>query len=106
MDIKKTTFTYDYNKRSASSLLYVSSMDPWTRKGELHMDGFHEIGENDGDPWIKRNAKTSRHTQWGVCSFSTAFSTLFENHKRCLFFKSFTQRSHANQVCQFFTSSS
>jgi len=54
IDIKKTTFTYDNNKRIASSLLYVSSMDPWTKKSEIQMDGYNEIDETSGNPWIKR----------------------------------------------------
>ncbi|KAH8312577.1 hypothetical protein KR044_011545, partial [Drosophila immigrans] len=56
IDIKKTIFAYDNDPRSASSLLYVSSMDPWTKKSE-QSDGLNQYKEY-ADPWIKRSTES------------------------------------------------
>lgn len=100
MDIKKTTFTYDNNKKSASSLLYVSSMDPWTKKSEFQMDGFNQAEENAADPWIKRSVEShqptfrfNEKTQNGqVKSFSSARRDLFLEPKKSNYLQPEVQR--------------
>ncbi|KAH8359544.1 hypothetical protein KR093_007375, partial [Drosophila rubida] len=90
IDIKNTTFAYDNDPRGASSLLYVSSMDPWTKKSELQTDGFHQYTEH-ADPWIKRSTETQKKSprfkdkaQNGqVKSFSSAKRELsLDTHKK------------------------
>ncbi|XP_062123265.1 uncharacterized protein LOC133836693 [Drosophila sulfurigaster albostrigata] len=101
IDIKKSTFAYDNNDpRSASSLLYVSSMDPWTKKSEFQPDGLNQYSEN-ADPWIKRSTESQiksprlkdKAQNGQIKSFSSAKRELsLDTHKKSNYLQPEVQR--------------
>lgn len=53
VDPKIANFRFEKDNRNAGSLLYVSSMDPWTKKNNPQQNG--QIEGNPTDPWVKRS---------------------------------------------------
>lgn len=56
LDPKITTFRFEKNNRNTGSLLYVSSMDPWTKKKNVQRTG--QVEGNPTDPWVKRSSES------------------------------------------------
>lgn len=56
VDPKITNFRFEKNNRNAGSLLYVSSMDPWTKKNSPQRNG--QVEGNPTDPWVKRSIES------------------------------------------------
>ncbi|KAH8417371.1 hypothetical protein KR222_009880, partial [Zaprionus bogoriensis] len=58
IDPKNMNFKFEKNKRSTGSLLYVSSMDPWTKKNNVQINRANEMDTNPTDPWIRRSTES------------------------------------------------